>query len=175
MTLGKWSSSDEEVFLNFLIFRKRETKGHYYMLTQEMGKSDREPFFKSVTLLSVKILFLSLTLERTKNIVFWCFQRVWKITGRNAGLWGKEGRDGASPPPFPGAKFFSHVKSETIKLLQMKNIWVLSLFIEQDISDKKQVAFSGFDVLVVNWAISYQQWVCKIMFLTRTFVKTNSN
>ena len=70
MTLAKGSSSDEEVFLNFLIFRKRETKGHCHMLTQETGKSDREPFFKSVTLLYIKTLFLLLTPERTKNIVF---------------------------------------------------------------------------------------------------------
>ena len=40
------------------------------MLTQETGKSDREPFFKSVTLLYIKTLFLLLTSERTKNIVF---------------------------------------------------------------------------------------------------------
>ena len=44
---------------------------------------------------------------------------------------------GGQPAPFPGAKFFSHVKSEHIKFLHVKNIWDLSLFIEQDISDKK--------------------------------------
>ena len=38
---------------------------------------------------------------------------------------------------FPGAKVFFHVKSETIKFLQVKSISDLSLFIEQDISDKK--------------------------------------
>ena len=38
----------------------------------------------------------------------------------------KEGREGASPPPFPGATY-----------LHVNNKWDLSLFIEQDISDKK--------------------------------------
>ena len=40
-------------------------------------------------------------------------------------------------PPFPGAKFLFHVKSENRKFLHVKNIWNLSLFVEQDISDKK--------------------------------------
>ena len=31
-------------------------------------------------------------------------------------------------------------------------MWELSLFIEQDISDKKSIAFSEFVVLAVNWA-----------------------
>ena len=34
-------------------------------------------------------------------------------------------------------EFFFHVKSETVKFLQGKKIRDLSLFIEQDISDKK--------------------------------------
>ena len=137
MTLAKWSSSDEEVFLNFLIFRKRGTKGHYHTLTQEMSKSDRESFFKSVTLLYIKNTIPFVGPWKNQKNVFWCFQRVWKVTGRNAGPWGKEERGGASPPPFPGAKSFFHVKSETIKSLQVKNIWDLSLFIERGISDKK--------------------------------------
>ena len=55
---------------------------------------------------------------------------------------GKDGAEGHPPPPslpasFPAAKFFFHVKSENIKFLDVKNIRDLSLFIEQDISDKK--------------------------------------
>ena len=60
----------------------------------------------------------------------------------------------------------------------MKNILDLSLFMKQGISGKKEIAFSEFVVLAVNWAITVtnnQQRVCKIMFLIRTFVKTNSN
>ena len=34
----------------------------------------------------------------------------------------------------------------------MNNIWGFGLFIEQDISDKKQIAFSELVVLAVNWA-----------------------
>ena len=32
----------------------------------------------------------------------------------------------------------------------MKNIWDLRLFIEQDISDRKQIAFSEFVILAEN-------------------------
>ena len=39
-------------------------------------------------------------------------------------------------PPFNGAKFFFHVKSENIKYLHVNNMWDFSLFFEQDISDK---------------------------------------
>ena len=36
----------------------------------------------------------------------------------------KEGtRWGASPPPFPGANFFFHVKSENKKFLYVKKMW----------------------------------------------------
>ena len=52
----------------------------------------------------------------------------------------RERRQGAlatPPPPFPGAKYFFHVKSENIKVLHVKNIYDLSAFIEQGISDKK--------------------------------------
>ena len=34
----------------------------------------------------------------------------------------------------------------------MNNIRYFNLFIEQDISDKKYIAFSEFAVLAVNWA-----------------------
>ena len=51
-------------------------------------------------------------------------------------------------------------------------MWDFSLLIEQDISDKKLMAFSEFVIFAVNWAIyhSYQQ-VFKFLFLIRTFVK----
>ena len=32
----------------------------------------------------------------------------------------------------------------------MKNIWDLRLFIEQDVSDRKQIAFSEFVILAEN-------------------------
>ena len=58
---------------------------------------------------------------------------------------GGEGAGGdASPPPppppprhFVEQKFSFHAKSENIKLLHVNNMWDFSLFIEQDISDKK--------------------------------------
>ena len=34
----------------------------------------------------------------------------------------------------------------------MSNMWDFSLFIEQDVSDKKQIAFTEFVVLTVIWA-----------------------
>ena len=52
-----------------------------------------------------------------------------------AGPQEKGGQEGGAP--FPGGNFFFHLKSETVKFLQVKNIWDLSLFIEQDISDEK--------------------------------------
>ena len=44
------------------------------------------------------------------------------------------------------------IKSENINFLHVNNIWGFRLFIEQDISDKKQIAFSELVVLAVNWA-----------------------
>ena len=52
-----------------------------------------------------------------------------------AGPQGKGGQEGGSTISW--RKFFFHVKSETVKFLQVKNIWDSSLFIEQDISDEK--------------------------------------
>ena len=66
---------------------------------------------------------------------------------------------------------FFYVKSESIKFANVNNMWNLSLFIEQYISNKKYIAISEFVVLTVNLATI----VCKFLFLIRTFVKTNSN
>ena len=47
-------------------------------------------------------------------------------------------RRGASPPTIIlEQKLPFHLKLENIKFLDVKNIWDLSLFIEQDIRDKK--------------------------------------
>ena len=51
--------------------------------------------------------------------------------------------------PFTGASFFFHVKLENIKFLDVNNIWDFRLFIEQDISDKKYIAFSEFVLAVI--------------------------
>ena len=40
-------------------------------------------------------------------------------------------------PPFPWENYFSLVISENIQSLDVKNMWDFSLFIEQDVSDKK--------------------------------------
>ena len=66
---------------------------------------------------------------------------------------------------------FFYVKSESIKFANVNNMWNLSLFIEQYLSNKKHIAISEFVVLAVNLATI----VCKFLFLIRTFVKTNSN
>ena len=47
-------------------------------------------------------------------------------------------------------KYFFRVKLENIKDLHMNNMCNFSLFIEQDVSDKKQIAFAEFVVLEVN-------------------------
>ena len=49
-------------------------------------------------------------------------------------------------------------------------MWNFSLRIEQDVSDKKQIAFSEFVVLAVNWhtAVTNNKFVS--FFLMRTFV-----
>ena len=53
----------------------------------------------------------------------------------------RRGRQPPPPPPpprhFVEQKFSFHAKSENIKLLHVNNMWDFSLFIEQDISDKK--------------------------------------
>ena len=52
---------------------------------------------------------------------------------------GRRERGAALPPPptISWSKIFFHVKLKNIKFLHLKNIWDLSVFIEQDISDKK--------------------------------------
>ena len=85
------------------------------------------------------------------------------------------GKRGNSLLPFPGAKFFSHVKSEHIKFLHVKNIWDLSLFIEHDISLKKVDSFFSFCHFSSKLSYHSCQRVCKIMFPITTFIKTNSN
>ena len=45
-----------------------------------------------------------------------------------------------SPPPYPGAKFLSTSNRKHqifLKCLHVNKLWDLSLFIEQDLSDKK--------------------------------------
>ena len=65
-----------------------------------------------------------------------------------------DGRPPYPPPPPPTIsqtkQFFSHVKSENIKFLHV--ITCESIFIEQDISDKKQIGLSEFAVLAINGA-----------------------
>ena len=94
------SSDEEEVFLPFVIFRRklkrkrirqwsrsifqnRETKGHYHVLIQEMRMNDRQSFFKYVFLLyykKKKLLegqyFFCYPPKASKNIVSSCFQKV---------------------------------------------------------------------------------------------------
>ena len=52
-----------------------------------------------------------------------------------AGPQEKGGQEGGSTISW--RKFFFPPKIGTVKFLQVKNIWDLSLFIEQDISDEK--------------------------------------
>ena len=52
------------------------------------------------------------------------------------------GQGGTPPPPPPphhiqDQKIFFHVKLGNIKFLHVSNMWDYSLFIEQDLSDKK--------------------------------------
>ena len=57
---------------------------------------------------------------------------------RERGGWG--GDRGRQPAPHYFVEqnnFFFYVKSEDVKFLQVNNIWDFSLFIEQDMSDKK--------------------------------------
>ena len=86
----------------------------------------------------------------------------------------KKGRKGSREqgqlsPPFPGTIFFFHVK------LNVNNIWAFSLFIEQEISDKKYTPFWICRFSSKLSYHSYQQQVCKFLFLIRTFAKTDSN
>ena len=97
-------------------------------------------------------------------ITLWCLTRMSFVLTLQGCREKGSGGGAPAPSPLPGAKKFFHLISENITVLIVKNIWDLSLFIEQDISDKKYSKLSYH---------SYQQRVCKIMFLIRTFVKTN--
>ena len=56
----------------------------------------------------------------------------------------------SSPRDFQKHKFFFHVKLGNIKFLHVNNMGNYSLFIEQDLSDKKYLALSEFVALAVN-------------------------
>ena len=74
--------------------------------------------------------------------------------------------------------FFLHVKSETIKFLQVRNIWVFLYRFIYWARLKWQKVDSFFWIYRFSSKLSYHSYqhrVCKFMFLTRTFVKTNSN
>ena len=104
MTLAKWSSSDEEVFLNFLIFQKRGTKGHYHTLTQEMSKSDRESFFKSVTLLYIKNTIPFVGPWKNQKNCFLMFSESMKSNWQKCRAVGKGGRGRRQPPTISWSK-----------------------------------------------------------------------
>ena len=80
-------------------------------------------------------------LKRSKIYIFTNYTKIFVTQKllRAEGEGGQRGRPTPPPPhtPFPEAKFFSHVKSEHVKFLHVKNISDLSLLIEHDISDKK--------------------------------------
>ena len=66
----------------------------------------------------------------------------------------RERRGGRKRQPHPhptttiswSKKLFLHVKLENINFVHANNIWGFSLFIEQDLSDKKYIVFSEFVV-----------------------------
>ena len=71
------------------------------------------------------------------------------------------GGDASHPhPPAPFPHLFFDVKMENIKFLHVNNIWDFSLFVEEDISDKKWIVFSEFVVLAVNWSttVTYNEF-----------------
>ena len=84
------------------------------------------------------------------------------------------------PLPFPGAKNILYIKSKNIKFLHVNNIWDLfiwDLFIYWT-RHKWQKVDSFFWICYFSSKLSYhsyQQRVCKFLFLTETFVKTKSN
>ena len=89
----------------------------------------------------------------------------------------RERGQGHEPPPlflpFPGAKFFFHVKSEN-KSFTCKEHVDLSLFIEQEICDKKEIAEFWICCFISKLCYhSSQQQVCKNLFLITTFTKIN--
>ena len=53
----------------------------------------------------------------------------------------------------------------------MKNIWDLSLFLEEDVSDKKWTVFSEFVVLAVDWAITVTNNEFVRLFLIKVLEK----
>ena len=84
--------------------------------------------------------------KKIKDIHFYKLHKNICHTKTSQGRRGRGAEGAPHPPthtpppphtPFPEAKFFSHVKSEHVKFLHVKNISDLSLLIEHDISDKK--------------------------------------
>ena len=76
------------------------------------------------------------------------------------------------------SKFFFHVKSETNKFLQVRKVWIFLYRFIYWARLKWQKVDSFFWIYRFSSKLSYHSYqhrICKIMFLTRTFVKTNSN
>ena len=81
---------------------------------------------------------ISCSINKLKSHIFTCKSWKWWVGG---GGGGGGGRPPPPPPPPPTHHF---------QLLHV-NMWDFNLFIEQDISDKKYIAFSEVNG-AVNWA-----------------------
>ena len=92
---------------------------------------------------------------RWREYTFNCYSRAVDKGGTGGG------GDASHPhPPAPFPHLFFYVKLENIKFLHVNNIWDFSLFVEEDISDKKWIVFSEFVVLAVNWSttVTYNEF-----------------
>ena len=87
----------------------------------------------------------------------------------------KRGAGERLEPPFPGAKIISStLKSENLKFLHVNNMWDVIYWTRQKWQkvDRSLWIFRFSNKLSYH---SYQQQVCKFLFLIRILVKTNSN
>ena len=79
--------------------------------------------------------------KKLTNYIDFFQEKIYESSSHSQGCRERGGRGGNSPPPCPTISWsknvFSHVKSENLKFLHVNNIRDFSLFIEQNISDKK--------------------------------------
>ena len=71
-----------------------------------------------------------------------------------------------APPPPPPTISSSKKKILQTKFLNKNNMWDFGLLVEQDITDKKKIVFSGFVVLTVT-----NNEFLRFSFSLRTFCK----
>ena len=102
---------------------------------------------------------------RSRIIQTFCYAKICFICFRQS----RRESGVGNPPTFSGAKFFFHVNSENIEFLHVNKMWDFIYWTRH----KWQKVDSIFWICCFSSKLtyhSYQQQVCKFLFLIRTFV-----